>query len=48
MMYLSLRCSLRCQDGPRVEAAPGLYVTEAAGTAFRAAAAGVAIPAGLA
>lgn len=47
-MYLSLRRSLRCQDGPRVEAAPGLHVTEAAGTASRAAAAGMAIPAGLA
>lgn len=44
----ALRGSLRCQDGPRVEAAPGLHVTKAAGTASRAAAAGVAIPAGLA
>lgn len=44
----ALHRSLRCQDGPRVEAAPGPHVTKAAGTTSRAAAAGVAIPAGLA
>lgn len=44
-VYLSLRRSLRCQDGPRVGAAPCLRVTAAAGTASPAAAA--AVPAGL-
>lgn len=43
-VYLSLRRSLRCQDGPRVGDAPRLHVTVAAGTASREAA---AVPAGL-